>query len=109
MVQKRGRNQNLNDQAEVGGGIELNSTTSIVIAAANPERTVFHVNNNDSLRSCWIKLQPAAADDDKKGIYLSGSTRDGAKSWDMPSDNIYTGEISAIAEQGTPTVYVTEY
>ena len=29
--------------------------------------------------------------------------------WEMPADNIYKGEISAIAVTGTPVVDIVEY
>ncbi len=29
--------------------------------------------------------------------------------YEMPTDNIYTGEVSAIADSGNTTIYITEY
>ena len=103
-----GRNQNKNDEASVNEGVALDATTSVVIAAANPDRIAFHVNNNSAVSGAWVKLQAASIDNDKKGIFLEKSVL-GINQWDMPTDNIYTGEISAIAENGTPSVFVTEY
>ena len=103
-----GRNRNRNDEASVNDGITLNSTTSTVIAAANPDRIAFHVNNNFSDKACWVKLQPAATDNDKKGIFLNEKEK-GRTDWSMTPDNVYTGEISAIADSGSPVVYITEY
>lgn len=103
-----GRNINSNDEASVVSGISVGSGTSVVIAAANPNRIAFSVNNNLSNKACWIKLQPAATDDDKKGIFLH-KKKEGVGVWDMTPDNTYTGEISAISDSGTATVYVTEY
>ncbi len=105
-----GRNRNSNDSADVNSGVTLNSSTSVVIAAANPDRISFIVDNNSAQKESWIKLQPAATDDDKKGIFLARrSNASGNTSWSMDTDNIYTGEISAIADSGSPIVYVTEY
>jgi len=103
-----GRNTNRNDTASVPAGIILNATTSTVIAAANADRMFFHVDNNFSDKAVWIKLQAASVDNDDKGIFLNEKEK-GVTKWEMPPDNIYTGEISAIADDGNPTVYVTEY
>lgn len=103
-----GRNRNTNDTAAVSAGVTLNSSTSTVIAAANPNRIAFHVNNDDSIQACWVKLQAASVDNTAKGIYM-GKKGEPDGRWDMSADNIYTGEISAIADLGSPVVYVTEY
>lgn len=103
-----GRNKNTNNIAVVSAGISLNSATSTVILAANPNRMSFDVNNNFSNQAAWIKLQAATTDNDKKGIFLNKKNA-GVSSWQMVPDNIYTGEISAIADSGSPTIYVTEY
>ncbi len=106
MVARIESTRNTNEAATVSTGIALNATTSTVIAAANPNRIFFSANNNDSVQAAWLKLQAASADDDKKGIFLP---KKGGLPWDMPTDNIYTGEISAVADAGTPVVYFTEY
>lgn len=108
MAKTIGRNQNRTDEALVLDAIPLNSTTTTTLLPANNLRIAVHVNNNSSNRGVWIKLQAADVDDDKKGIWLP-PRRDGSSSWDMTPDNIYTGEISAIADVGTPDVYITEY
>ena len=105
---KLGKNRNVHDEAVISDGVELNNSTIVTIAAANDQRIFFHVNNNSSLQAAWIKLQAASVDDDKKGIILLKRLEPNGR-WEMPSENIYTGEISAIADNGTPTVYVTEY
>ncbi len=103
-----GRNVNETDVATVSAGITLNGSTSTLISAANPDRIFFHVDKNGDEEAIWIKLQPAAQDDDKKGIFLTG-TEKGITSWQMSPDNIYTGEISAISANGSSPVFVTEY
>lgn len=108
MTKRIGRNINHTDEADVKDEIEANATTSVKIADANHERIFFHVNNNSSTKEVWIKLQPANLDDDKKGILLEKKQfPDGH--WEMPSDNIYTGEICVISESGNAMIYVTEY
>jgi len=108
MTLKIGRNKNENDESTISGGTTLNSSTSSVIAVANPDRIYFSVNSNFSDKACWIKLQSATTDNDKKGIFLNEKEK-GITMWEMPVDNIYTGEISAIADSGSPVVFVTEY
>lgn len=105
---KIGRNTNTNSTANVLAGIVLNATTSTTVLAANPNRIAFHINNDDATAGCWIKLQAASVDNDKKGIFLGKKAEPDGR-WDMSPDNIYTGEVSAIAVSGTPSVYITEY
>lgn len=107
MAKQIGRNRNFNDTADVKDAVSVGNT-SVVIAIANAERMGFHVNNNEEAKAVWIKLQPADDDDDKKGIFLNRKDK-GIGHWDMSSDNIYTGEICAIADSGNSKVYVTEY
>jgi len=111
MTMHRGRNFNTNDVAAVTS-VDLNSTTATKIADVNADRLTFHVNSNDENNAVWIKLQAASVDNDKKGIFLArniAAAGPGRSLYDMPTDNVYTGEISAISEAGTPTVYITEY
>ena len=103
-MKKIGRNRNTNDTAEISDGIPINQNTSTVIAPANPERSFIHINNDGENKESWIKLQAASIDNDMKGIFLKGRS-----DWQMPMDNIYTGEISAIGAVGTSTLYITEY
>lgn len=102
-----GRNVNCKDTATITS-VTLNATTSTTILAANDKRIAFHVNNDDSSVTVWIKLQAASVDNDKKGIFLNKKALVNSQ-WEMTPDNIYVGEISAIADTGTPTVYITEY
>lgn len=108
MVKTIGRNTNVNDTAIISDAIALNETTSVKIADVNPNRIFFYVTNNGSSDAVWVKLQAAAVDNDKKGIWVE--KKEVAESfWQMPVDNIYTGEISAISNSSDPDVYVTEY
>lgn len=101
---KINRPRNTNDGATLSGATGLNTSTSVKISDANISRIFFCVNNDNAVNGVWIKLQAAAVDDLKKGIFIGARS-----SWQMPVDNIYTGEISAIAEVDSPEVYVTEY
>jgi len=103
-----GANLNTHDTADVKDGITLNPTTSVKIADANPNRIFFHVNTDFPEKSAYIKLQAADVDDDQKGIFLNEKEK-GVTQWEMPSLSVYTGEISAIAVDGNPIAFVTEY
>ena len=109
MTRRTERTRNTNDEATINDGVGLNATTSTTILAANADRVAVTINNNSSTKELWIKLQAASVDNDKKGIFLHPRVLGEPTSWTMPADNIYTGEISAIADSGTPNVYVTEY
>jgi len=108
MAIRTNRNVNTNDIATMSGAITLNTSTSVKVADANPNRLYIMIHNNDSSQGVWIKLQAASVDNDVKGIFID---KKGAPPvmWESPTDNIYTGEISAIADNGSPVVYVTEY
>ncbi len=89
-------------------GQEVTSGASVKIADANPNRRFFYVHANGDSKPVWIKLQSAGIDDDKKGIWVERKA--GVNPfWQMPQDNIYTGEISAIADSVAVDVFVTEY
>lgn len=109
-----GRTRNTNDTAS-HSQVALNSSTATKIADANPDRIFFHVsiNGNTSNESIFIKLQAASVDNEKCGIWIGRYLdEDGSyfkEFWEMPPDNIYTGEISAIMNSGTHTVHITEY
>lgn len=102
------RNKNTNDTAAMSDAITLNSTTTTTIAAANPDRNYILIHNNSAATACWIKLQAASVDDDKKGIFIDKSVPVPSE-WEMPVDNIYIGEISAISDSGSVDIFVTEY
>ena len=104
-----GGNRNVNDTASIPAGITLNATTSVKIADANEDRMFFRVDNDSNMNDVWVKLQAASVDDDQKGIFLQDFPTGTVTAWEMPPDNIYTGEISAIADSGNPEVFVTEY
>lgn len=107
MAKTVGRSINKNDTA-VTTQVALNNSTAVTISAADPTRIFFHVNNDNASHAFWVRLYPAATDNIKQGIFVS--SKSGLKSfWEMMEDNIYTGEISAIAVTDSPTAYVTEY
>ena len=103
-----GRNRNVNETAVLSGPITINSSTSTVVVVANTNRIFLHISNNDNAIGFWLKLQAASVDDEMNGIFISSKVGS-IPFWEMPADNIYTGEISAIAESGTFDIFVTEY
>jgi len=102
MAKTIGRNTNVNDTATIDT-VALNSTTSVKVADALAGRIYLSVSN-EGPGTIFVKLQAASVDDTKKGeIVESGET------WWMTPDNIYTGEVSAIGKNTSPSVHVTEY
>ena len=97
------RNSNTNDESTLSGAIALNTSTSTTVVSANTDRINVTISN-PSQNLVWIKFQASGVDNDKKGITLFGRSV-----FEMTPDNLYTGEISAIADTGTPDIYVTEY
>ena len=100
-----GRNVNSNTEATV---------TDVYVVSTNSAETIVAVNTNRVYlaitvltRDCWIRLMPAATDaSTRKGIYLlAGQT------YELPTDNIYLGEVSVINTQvnRTPNIYTTEF
>lgn len=108
MTLQLGRNINKADIATVSDAIAVNTSTSVKVADANPDRIFLHINNDANDLAFWIKLQPASIDNDKKGIFADKEAK-GRFDWEMPSDNIYTGEISVVSDASNQNIYVTEY
>lgn len=105
------RFRNVSTIATISSAIPLSSSNSRKIADANPNRIAFRANIDGIMGadSIFIKLQAASIDNDKKGIWIGRQGNVFEIGWTMPSDNIYLGEISAIALSGAPDVFVTEY
>jgi len=93
---------NTNTTATISSAINTSAATSTTLIAANLSRIYLAVFAQD--KDIWLKFQAASVDDDKKGIFLTKGTI-----FELPMDNIYTGEVSAIANVSTANVYVTEY
>lgn len=72
----------------------------IVAEGQNPTRMLIAINVQS--KDTWIKFQPAAMDNDKKGILLQKG-----ETLILEVENMYFGEISAIADLATSDVYVT--
>ena len=101
-----GTSTNTADEASVLDGVTLNTSTSTTILAAQAagdQPRIKVIVQNGGATAVWIKLQPAADDDDVKGFLLGMSERQVI----LEGSDIYTGEISAIAAAGAPEVFVT--
>ncbi len=105
MVGSTGRNSNTNDEAVLSAPIALNATTSVKIQDVNERRIFWSVTNESNSKRVRIKFQLTSEDDENdRGIPLEPKGY-----YEMTSDNYYTGEISAITENGTANVTTTEY
>ena len=89
-----GKNRNTNDESNTSN-FSLNVSTATKIKDAGGDFIFFSVTNFSN-REIWIKLQPAATDNLPNGIEVP---RNGGY-WEMPADNVYIGEISAISDSG---------
>ena len=107
MTMKLESTSNTNDVAVVTS-VALNSSTAVTILAADVQRLFFEINNNDGTKDFWIRFYPAATDNIKHGIFITSKT--GSRTtFQMKRDNMYTGEISAIAVTDSPTAYITSF
>ena len=107
MTLRTNRNKNTNDTAVITT-VALNTSTAVTLVASNAAIIFLDVNNNNSSHGFWVRLYPAATDNIKQGIFITNKNAD-RPFWEMSPDNMYTGEISAIADTDTPTAYITEY
>lgn len=102
MVRNVGKNINITDTAAVNAPVSVGGASSVTLATANNDR--IYIAISALTQNIFVKLQAASVDDVKKGIYIPrGFT------YELPIDNVYIGEISAISTAGTAIVYVTEY
>ena len=105
MVLMVGRNRNTNDEATMGSISSITNTTTVTVVPANANRIFFCINNDDAVTSMWVKLQAASVDNDLTGIFVPKGA-----AWAMPVDNVYTGEISVIANGAAGVdVHYVEY
>lgn len=90
------RPRNANDTAITPADISV-GTTATTLLSANADR-LHCIISNTSNKHIRLKFQAAVTDDLIEGpLVLSGT------SWEMPTDNVYIGEISAILDSGAGT------
>ena len=100
MANTRAKPRNTSDSITLST-ISLNSSTKTKLVDANVNRLSFTASNNSN-KDIWL-IRQAAAGSATEDIIMP------AKSfYEMPTDPIYTGEISAIALNGTPDITVGE-
>ena len=97
------RNFNQKSSATLSSGISIN-TTSVIAKTSNTDRRYLAISVTGN--GVFVKLQAASVDNDEKGIMLANGMV-----WEMPTDAIYTGEVSCIKDGVGPsaTIFVTEY
>ncbi len=115
MTDKRGRSTNTNDTASVTT-VSINSVSATTVIAANTERMFLNIaiaDVNEPDVAIFIRLFAASVNNNKLGMPLGkftlGNNNIYKIEWEMPPDNIYTGEVSAITTLGTTVLNVTEY
>lgn len=97
-----GRNVNKTDVGGDKSPVTLNSSTATKILDANDDRISYTISNPNS-QDVWIKEQAATVDNLKQGKILFKRSV-----YESPTDNIYTGEVSAISVSGSPSVFPGE-
>ena len=115
MAKTIGGNLNTNDESVVTT-VEINSVTATKLVNANPSRIFLNISLSsieEGDTAIFIRLYPATDNDDKTGIPIGiltvGNNNIFKIDWEMNSNNIYTGEVSAITNIGTTIVNITEY
>ncbi|MBL4891459.1 MAG: hypothetical protein JKX91_06490 [Rhizobiaceae bacterium] len=105
MARIEGRNLNTSDTATVDAEVKITGNVAVTAIAANPDR--FYVCISIVDKDAYIRLLPAATDNGvRKGIFMKKNTN-----YELPADNLYTGEISIINKKNgeKPVYFVTEF
>lgn len=85
-----GRNTNQSDFAEVTDVVEVTVNTAVSVAPIDKDRIYFSISITS--KDAYIRFMPATTQpSERKGIYLKKD-----QIYEMPTDNIYTGEVSII-------------
>lgn len=96
-----GGNRNRSDKANKIADIALNTSTATTLVAEDEARIFFSISNTSS-NDVWLQFNEET-DGFENAIYLPKKSY-----WEM-HDNLYFGEIKAIAVSGSPTVTIMEY
>lgn len=105
MTLKTGGNKNTNSLAVVTAEATMSDgAIAETLIVADESRIFFSVTITE--KDAFIRLYPAATDNTIRGVKVKKD-----QTWEMPTDNIYTGEISIIANKVTeePHYFVTSY
>lgn len=84
--------------------VTLNASTFTKLVDANSKRS-YLIIGNPSDKNIFVNLRSTGSGVDETGIYL----KSGGSPWIMPCSAIYTGEVCAIAVEGTPSITICEY
>lgn len=100
-----GRNRNSNTAATVADLVEITGNVAVTAIASNTLRImcIISITKEDA----WIRFLPAATDNStRKGIFLKKD-----QEYSIPTDNVYTGEISIInaKDNKKPQFSISEY
>lgn len=104
-VRERTTNTNDSTSEEI---VAVNPTTAVKIADGNANRKtarIFLSVTNNSNADVWVRLRTALVDNLKKGVVILYP----GCYWEMPPDEKYIGEVSAIAEDRDGEIVVCEY
>ncbi len=100
-----GRNANTSDFAEVTDVVEITVNTAVLVAPIDKDRIYFAVSVTS--KDAYIRFMPATTQpSERKGIFLKKD-----QIYEMPTDNIYTGEVSIINKKNNekPEYSITTY
>lgn len=92
------------DSVTMPNTISLNATTSTTLISANANRIGLIISDTHNSQGFYIKFQSASVDNDKKGIFLGAG-----RTFELPQDLLYKGEVSAIANSEAVDVTVIEW
>lgn len=104
MTRVIGRNVNQDGDAVVNDPVSAGSTAQTILT---PNTDRLYVAISVRHRDVYVRFIPASEEPtNRKGIFVPKNN-----TYELPTDNIYTGEISVIAAQGSQSadVYVTEF
>lgn len=88
--------------ADVPAGVAINAAASTTVLSARGDRRYVALSVTGD--TVWVKLQAASTDNDKKGIRIPAGT-----TYEFFPELVYTGEISAISDSTSATIYATEF
>ena len=102
---KTGRNINTREAANVVNEVKITVNTAVTAVAVNSKRLFLAISIQD--KDAYIRFMPAATEpSERKGIYIKKNV-----TYELPTDNIYTGEISIINKKNgeKPIYFITEF
>lgn len=104
MARVIGRNVNQDGDAIVNDPVSVGPTAQTILPP-NTDRLYVAISVRN--RDVYVRFIPASEEPiNRKGIFVPRNN-----TYELPTDNIYTGEISVIAAQGNQLadIYVTEF